>query len=204
MLLASLTLASGASAAEPPGNTVLIVGDSLSAEYGIERGTGWVSLLESRLGDTFPDVRVQNASISGDTTSGGLTRLPDTLRQHGPSVVMIELGANDALRGLSLSATRENLAQMITLSQDYGAAVVLVGMQIPPNYGTRYARQFSELFPELAQEHQTGLVPFLLEGIAADKSMFQSDGIHPSEAAQAAIADNVWPVLKSVLERRQQ
>ena len=201
-LLASFLIAAGA-AAETRGGIVLVVGDSLSAEYGIERGSGWVSLLEPRIRDMFPGFQIKNASISGDTTSGGLTRLPDVLRQHDPAIVLIELGANDALRGLSLQATRENLARMITLSKDSGASVILVGMQIPPNYGTRYSRQFRELFPELAQEHDTSLVPFLLDGMAADSSLFQADGIHPNEEAQPAIADNVWPVLKSALERLQ-
>ncbi|WP_434547597.1 arylesterase [Paracandidimonas soli] len=201
-LFASFLMAAGA-AAETRGGTVLVLGDSLSAEYGIERGSGWVSLLEPRIRDTFPGVQIKNASISGDTTSGGLTRLPDALLQHDPAVVLIELGANDALRGLSLQATRENLARMITLSRESGASVILVGMQIPPNYGTRYSRQFRELFPELAQEYGAALVPFLLEGMASDSSLFQADGIHPNEAAQPLIADNVWPVLQSALERLQ-
>src|SRR5690606_20589040 len=139
--------------------------------------------------------------ISGDTSSGGLTRLPEALEQHSPAVVLIELGSNDALRGLSLQATQKNLAEMITLSQESGAKVVLIGMQIPPNYGTRYARQFHELFPALAQEHKTDLVPFLLDGIATDRTLFQADGIHPNETAQAALADNVWSVLQPVLTR---
>ena len=201
VLFATCLFASGSAFAETRNNTVLVIGDSLSAEYGIERGSGWVSLLEPRIRDTFPGFQIKNTSISGDTSSGGLTRLPEALEQHSPAVVLIELGSNDALRGLSLQATQKNLAEMITLSQETGAKVVLIGMQIPPNYGTRYARQFHELFPALAQEHKTDLVPFLLDGIATDRTLFQADGIHPNETAQAALADNVWSVLQPVLTR---
>lgn len=201
MLLASFALNASVAVADTRSDTILVIGDSLSAEYGLERNTGWVSLLEPRIRSRFPSFQIKNVSISGDTTSGGLTRLPTALEQHQPAVILIELGANDALRGLSLQATKENLARMITLSKENGAEVILIGMQIPPNYGTRYSRQFSELFPVLAQEHRSNLVPFLLEGMALQKDLFQADGIHPNETAQALIADNVWPVLKNLLEK---
>src|SRR5690606_25494306 len=161
----------------------------------------WVSLLQPRLTDAFPGVQIKNASISGDTSSGGLSRLPDALRQHAPALVLIELGSNDALRGLSLQATQDNLARMITLSKESGAEVILIGMQIPPNYGPRYAREFRELFPQLAQAHDTGLIPFLFQGMESDRTLFQADGIHPNEQAQAILADNVWTVLKPTLEK---
>jgi len=176
-----------------------VVGDSLSAEYGLKRGSGWVALLEARLRPEFPQMAWRNASISGDTTSGGLTRLPQALAQTRPDVVVLELGANDALRGLSLQGTRANLARMIQLSKDAGARIVLVGMQIPPNYGRQYADGFRTLFADLAQEHEVYLVPFLLEGMASDRALFQPDGIHPNEAAQTVLADNVEPALRAAL-----
>jgi len=180
-------------------DTILVVGDSLSAEYGLTRGSGWVAVLESRLRPEFPQLAWRNASISGDTTRGGLTRLPQALAQTQPRVVILELGANDALRGLALSATRTNLARMIQLAQNAGARVVLVGMQIPPNYGRQYTQQFQALFAALAQEHDTALVPFLLDGIATERTLFQADGIHPNEAAQPLLADNVERVLRPLL-----
>jgi len=190
-----------AQASDSPGNTrtILVVGDSLSAEYGLARGSGWVAVLEARLAREFPQLAWRNASISGDTTSGGLSRLPQALEQTRPDIVMLELGANDALRGLPLQQTRANLARMIQLSQAAGVRVVLVGMQIPPNYGRPYAEGFRNLFAELAQAHDVALVPFLLEGMAMDRALFQADGIHPNEAAQALLADNVEPVLRALL-----
>jgi len=180
--------------------TILVVGDSLAAEYGLARGSGWVALLETELRAEFPQLAWRNASISGDTTRGGLTRLPQALMQTRPHVVVLELGANDALRGLALAATRENLARMIRLSQEAGARVVLVGMQIPPNYGRPYAQAFAALFADLAKAHGTALVPFLLEGMATERSLFQADGIHPNEAAQALLAQNVERELRPLLE----
>jgi len=181
-------------------DTILVVGDSLSAEYGLTRGSGWVAVLETRLRPEFPQLVWRNASISGDTTSGGVTRLPQLLTQVQPRVVILALGANDALRGLALSATRENLARMIQLSQAARARVVLVGMQIPPNYGRIYAQQFQALFDALAREHDTALVPFLLDGMATNRALFQTDGIHPNEAAQPLLADNVQRVLQPLLQ----
>lgn len=178
---------------------ILVVGDSLSAEYGLSRGTGWVAQMQKRLEDGELTASVVNASISGDTTAGGLSRLPALLEDHHPDVVIIELGGNDALRGLPLNLSAQNLTSMVEQSQEAGAEVILVGMQIPPNYGPAYARQFEALFAQVAQQTNSRLVPFLLEGIATDAASFQADGIHPTEEAQAVMLDNVWPVLHEVL-----
>lgn len=196
----ALALASAQTTAEPAAQTILVVGDSLSAEYGLRRGSGWVELLNQRLATQKTGYQMRNASISGDTTSGGLTRLPAALAAHRPAIVILELGANDALRGLSLDMTRSNLARMIELSQQAQARVLLVGMQIPPNYGPRYTEQFTALFQDLAREHEVGLVPFLLEGIALNRGQFQADGIHPHEDAQPQLADTVWSQLEPMLK----
>jgi acyl-CoA thioesterase-1 len=182
---------------------ILVVGDSLSAEYGLKRGTGWVALLEQRLAREKIAAKVVNASISGDTTSGGRSRLPALLQQHKPTHVVIELGGNDALRGLPLAMTDDNLSQMVAASRKAGARVLLVGMQVPPNYGSDYARRFSELYEKVAKRHQAALVPFLLEGIADGPDplrMFQSDRIHPKAEAHPRMLDNVWPELKKILQ----
>lgn len=182
---------------------ILVVGDSLSAEYGLKRGTGWVALLEGRLAQEKIPARVVNASISGDTTSGGRTRLPALLAQHKPTHVVIELGGNDALRGLPVAGTEENLSHMVQASQKAGARVLLVGMQVPPNYGSDYTRRFSEVFAKVAKQHKTGLVPFFLEGVADlpdARAMFQADGIHPRAEAHPRMLDNVWPELKKLLK----
>ncbi len=195
-------LAQGRTGAEA---TLLVVGDSLSAEYGLRRGTGWVALLEQRLGAEKRAVRVVNASISGDTTSGGRSRLPALLEQHSPSVVVIELGGNDALRGLPLDMTRDNLATMARRSREAGARVLLLGMQMPPNYGARYGEQFARLYQEVAQAEKAALVPFFLKGVADGPQavrLFQPDRIHPNEQAQALMLDNVWPELRKLLPRR--
>lgn len=183
---------------------VLVVGDSLSAEYGLTRGQGWVSLLEQRLQPRHRHVQVVNASISGDTTSGGRSRLPALLRAHQPAVVVIELGGNDALRGLPLDVSRANLLAMIEASQQAGAKVLLVGMEMPPNYGARYAEQFRQLYVDLAKQTRVALVPFFLKGIADRPNamdFFQADRIHPNEAAQPKMLDNVWPALQPLLPR---
>lgn len=201
-----LSVNAGAAAPETaeaePGSdapVILVVGDSLSAEYGLERGTGWVSLLQERLEkEGFPH-RVHNASISGDTTSGGASRLPTLLDSIRPAVVIIELGGNDALRGLPLHLSRDNLRRMIQASLEFDARVVITGMQIPPNYGATYARQFEQLFQEVAANEGVTLVPFLLEGLGLDETYFQADRIHPNEAAQPIMLSNVWPVLQEVL-----
>jgi acyl-CoA thioesterase I len=187
-------------AANPP--LVLVVGDSLSAEYGLKRGTGWVALLDARLAAEGIHATVVNASISGDTTSGGRSRIAALLRQHQPTHVILELGGNDALRGLPLAMTRSNLGEMARAAKASGARVVIVGMQVPPNYGKRYGEQFSGLFAEVAKAEGAALVPFLLQGVAdapnAD-ALFQPDRIHPREAAHPTMLANVWAVLRPLL-----
>ncbi len=181
---------------------VLVVGDSLSAEYGLPRGTGWVSLLGQQLARQSPPVQLVNASISGDTTAGGRSRLPALLQQHRPTHVILELGGNDALRGLPLSMTQANLRAMAQAAKASGAKVMLVGMQVPPNYGRQYSEDFAALFGQVAGSEHLALVPFLLKGIADSPqaaSLFQADRIHPNEGAQARMLDNVWPVLKPLL-----
>ncbi|MEO8013789.1 arylesterase [Polaromonas sp.] len=182
--------------------TVLIVGDSLSAEYGLKRGTGWVPLLEKQLASDNKNVRVVNASISGDTTSGGRSRLPALLAQHRPATVVIELGGNDALRGLPLDMTAKNLTAMTQASKKAGARVLLLGMEVPPNYGSAYAATFSGLFSKVAKEEKVALVPFFLKGIADGDNAaanFQADRIHPNESSQARMLANVWPELKKII-----
>jgi acyl-CoA thioesterase I len=181
---------------------VLVVGDSLSAEYGLARGSGWVALLEQRLPKERVGATVVNASISGDTTSGGRTRLPSLLDQHKPTHVIIELGSNDALRGLPLKMTRDNLAVMVRAVRDSGAQALLVGMRMPPNYGRSYTQEFESMFATLAKAEGAALVPFMLAGIADAPNasgLFQDDGLHPNAHAQTIIFDNVWPVLRGQL-----
>lgn len=181
---------------------ILIVGDSLSAEYGLRRGTGWVALLEQRLAREKLSARVVNASISGDTTSGGSSRLGALLQQHRPTLVVLELGGNDALRGLPLSSTQANLVAMARQAKAASARVLVTGMQVPPNYGRKYADEFAALFAEVAKAEGAGLVPFLLKDVADGpraESLFQPDRIHPKEEAQPLIMENVWLVLKSML-----
>ncbi|QJW84565.1 arylesterase [Ramlibacter terrae] len=181
-----------------------MVGDSLSAEYGLKRGTGWVALMEQRLQREKIAGKVVNASISGDTTSGGRSRLPALLRQHQPTHVVIELGGNDPLRGLPLQGTEDNLSQMTDAAQKAGAKVLLVGMQVPPNYGGDYARRFSGLFEKVAEKHnKAAVVPFFLRGVAdgADPTaLFRADRIHPKEEAHPRMLDNVWPELRKLLK----
>ena len=181
---------------------ILVVGDSLSAEYGIKRGTGWVALLEKQLASEKKAVRVVNASISGDTTSGGRSRLPTLLAQHKPSLVVIELGGNDALRGLPLDMTEKNLTVMTQSAKKAGARVLLLGMQVPPNYGSAYSATFYGLFDKIAKAEKVALVPFFLKGIAdvdTAASNFQNDRIHPNEQSQARMLANVWPELKKII-----
>lgn len=181
---------------------VLVVGDSLSAEYGLARGSGWVALLEQRLQRQRPGARVVNASVSGDTTAGGHSRLPALLERHRPDIVILELGGNDALRGLPLTTTRDNLRAMIRASRDAGARVLLLGMDMPPNYGERYRMEFRAAYADLAREEKTALVPFFLAGVAdiPDAARyFQADRIHPNEQAQGRMLDNVWGVLRRLL-----
>ena len=181
---------------------ILIMGDSLSAEYGLARGSGWVALLQVRLQQQGVTAEVINASISGETTSGGMTRLPLLLKQHQPTHVVIELGANDALRGLALKSSKANLQAMIESSQQAGAKVLLIGMMVPPNYGKRYTDDFQAMFPELAHVHHTALVPFLLKGIADRpdaRDWFQADGNHPLAKGHPIMLDSIWAALKPQL-----
>ena len=171
---------------------VLVLGDSLSAEYGIPRGAGWVSLLEEQLDKDKSPWTVFNASISGETSSGGLTRLPNLLNQKKPGIVVIELGANDALRGLAITQTEINLRKMIQMSKQSGAKVLLCGIQIPTNYGQTYTTQFKQLYPQLANQERVELLPFLLEGVATKSELFQADRLHPNVQAQSIIFKNVW------------
>jgi acyl-CoA thioesterase-1 len=189
--------------AAPKRTVVLVVGDSLSAEYGIPRGSGWVALMQQRLQKAQPGATVVNASISGDTSSGGRTRLPALLTEHKPTHVVIELGSNDALRGLPLQMTRDNLTAMVRAARGAGAQVLLVGMRMPPNYGRNYTQEFEAMFVSLAKAEGAALVPFLLAGVAdaADAaSLFQDDRIHPNARAHPIIVDNVWPVLRTQLK----
>jgi acyl-CoA thioesterase-1 len=184
------------------GPVLLVLGDSLSAEYGLSRGTGWVQLLADRLRNTGSDYRVVNASISGETTSGGATRLPALLKEHRPRVIVLELGANDGLRGLPLNVMRDNLRTMIRQGQAAGAKVLLVGLRVPPNYGRDYAERFAGTFASLARELKVPLVPFLLDGFAESLELFQADRIHPTAEAQPRMLENVWPVLRPLLAER--
>lgn len=191
-----------AQASAPP--VILVVGDSISAEYGLPRGSGWVALLQKRLEAGKIKGRLVNASISGDTTAGGRARLPQLLRTHQPKVVLLELGANDALRGLPLAQTQANLAAMTQQAQQSGARVLLLGMQVPPNYGAGYTRQFAQVFADVGKAHKAAVLPFLLKGVAdAPDALqyFQSDRIHPNAKAQARIAANVLPELVRLLPK---
>jgi acyl-CoA thioesterase-1 len=199
-IAALLALPGHAAAAGP---VILVVGDSLSAEYGLARGSGWVALLEQRLAREKIAAKVVNASISGDTTSGGRSRLPSLLTQHRPTHVILELGGNDALRGLPLAMTKDNLTAMARAAKDSGARVLIAGMQVPPNYGRKYGEDFSALFATVAKAEGAALVPFLLKGVAdvadSQEKMFQADRIHPNAAAHPIILGNVWPALAPLL-----
>jgi len=201
-LLLALTARAAVAQVGPGPRKVLIVGDSLSAEYGLPRGSGWVALLEARLAREGVAAKVVNASISGDTTSGGRARLPALLAQHKPAVVVLELGGNDALRGLPLASTQANLTAMARAAKTAGARVLIAGMAVPPNYGRQYGEAFIALFATVAKAEGTALVPFLLAGVAdgpnAD-AMFQPDRIHPKAEAQPRMLANVWPVLRPLL-----
>ena len=203
LLLGSLLALPALAQANAAGvGTILVVGDSLSAEYGLKRGTGWVPLLEKQLAGEKKSARVVNASISGDTTSGGRSRLPALLAQHKPATVVIELGGNDALRGLPLDMTEKNLMAMTQAAKKAGAKVLLLGMQVPPNYGGNYGATFSGLYTKVAKAEKVALVPFFLKGVAdVDDvaSQFQADRIHPNEQAQARMLGNVWPELKKLI-----
>lgn len=201
-LAAASVLPAVRAVADTTRKTVLVVGDSLSAEYGLARGTGWVALLEQRLAAQKMSVGVVNASVSGDTTSGGRSRLPELLARHRPTHVILELGGNDALRGLPLSMTQGNLSEMASAAKAAGAKVLLVGMRVPPNYGRKYVDDFAALYALVAKTEGAALVPFLLKGVAdapQSDALFQADRIHPNAQAQAILLDNVWASLKPML-----
>ena len=188
------------SAGSSPQPKILIFGDSLSAAYGIGEDEGWVTLLAERLAQEDSELEVVNGSVSGETTTGGRARLPSVLQRYKPAFVLIELGGNDGLRGLPLSLMRENLTDMIQLSQTSGATVLIAGMQIPPNYGPRYTEPFFTQYAELAEEFDLYLIPFLIDGIPQQPELMQADGIHPKAEAQSMILDNFWPVLLEALQ----
>lgn len=205
-LLLALVGPGDIAAAQARPAVILVLGDSLSAEYGLPRDTGWVGLLTRRLAQEAQrgakgarQYSVVNASISGETTSGGRTRLPALLKEHQPSIVILQLGANDGLRGLPLASMRENLNTMIDASQAANAKVLVVGIRMPPNFGREYAERFFETFGQVAREQKTGYVPFLLEGFADQLGMFQPDRIHPNEKAQPIMLDTIWPGLRALL-----
>ena len=181
--------------------TILVFGDSLSAALGLRPEQGWVELLTRRLQSQGYGYEVVNASVSGETSSGGLQRLPRALELHRPGIVILELGANDGLRGLPLDAMRANLVQMVRLSQAQGARVLLVGIRLPPNYGQRYGEQFAGTYPALADQNRLPLVPFLLQGVALNPSLMQEDGLHPNAAGEPVVLENLWPHLKPLLNK---
>ncbi|HEY8068385.1 MAG TPA: arylesterase [Burkholderiales bacterium] len=192
-------MASAATAAS--GKTLLVYGDSLSAAYGMPERRGWVALLEDRLKREHPDYSVANASISGETSAGGLARIGKVIERQKPAIVILELGANDGLRGLPVAAMTKNLAAIIEQSQKAGAKVLLVGMRLPPNYGDPYTRAFERAFADLAKSHHAALLPFMMEGFADRAELFQPDRLHPTEAAQPAVLKNVWAVLAPLLKK---
>jgi len=181
--------------------TILIFGDSLSAAYGIPLASGWVSLLGKKLANENPGWQVINASVSGETTSGGQRRILPVLLQHRPAIVILELGANDGLRGIAVQESRRNLKAIIEACRRSRAKVVLVGMRIPPNYGLKYTQDFSALFPDLAKQYKLGLVPFLLDGVAGNPALLQPDGLHPTAQAQPRLLQNVWPEVQKLITR---
>ncbi|WP_145647959.1 arylesterase [Pseudoduganella lurida] len=201
MLLLCCSAASAASAYSAP-KTLLVVGDSLSAEYGLTRGAGWVALLERRLQAQKADIRIVNASVSGETTSGGRTRLPALLAKHRPDIVVIELGANDGLRGLPVAAAEINLRAMTKTAQASGARVLLVGMRIPPNYGRDYSEKFFAMFRTVSRDEKADLAPFMLNGVAEKAEMFQADRLHPLASAHPIILGNIWPHLQPLLKAK--
>lgn len=200
-LLGAGTAFAPARAADSSPPTLLVVGDSLSAGYGLFLEEGWVALLEARLAETGRPHRVVNASISGETSSGGLARLPRALSRHQPAILIVQLGGNDGLRGIDVGTLRNNLARMIELGQEAGSEVILTGIRIPRNYRDEYYEAFEAVYLELAARYDVPLVEFLLEGVALDPALMQADGIHPNAAAQPRLLDNVWPAMEEALAR---
>jgi acyl-CoA thioesterase I len=200
-LVVSILVALPANAKQTSPQTIVVFGDSLSAAYGIPQHEGWVALLQQRITQQKINYQVINASISGETTIGGLSRFANMLKLQKPNIVLIELGGNDGLRGLSAVETYNNLEAMIQQAKKYKAKVLLIGMKIPPNYGIKYSQQFSENYQILANKHNVNLVPFLLEGVAGNPDLIQADGLHPTVAAQPKILENVWPILIKMLKK---
>lgn len=196
---ALLTLAAATAYSAP--KTVLVVGDSLSAEYGLNRGSGWVALLEQKLKSEKIDANIVNASISGETTSGGRARLPALLSQHKPQVVVIELGANDGLRGLPVASAQANLRSMVDLAKQNKAKVLLVGMRMPPNYGRAYTEKFFGMYKDISSQTKSPLVPFMLEGVADKPTLFQQDRLHPLAEAHPIILANIWPQFSALIKQ---
>jgi acyl-CoA thioesterase-1 len=199
-LAVGVALAVSAASAYSAPKTVLVVGDSLSAEYGLARGTGWVALLEQKLKAEKIDAAIVNASISGDTTSGGRSRLPALLSQYHPAIVVIELGANDGLRGLPVPTAEDNLRSMVNMSQQAHARVLLVGMRMPPNYGRAYTDRFMGMYKQVSAQTKSPLVPFMLEGVADKPALFQQDRLHPVAAAHPTILANIWPKFSALIK----
>jgi acyl-CoA thioesterase-1 len=200
--LAALLMLSAAASAYSAPKTVLVLGDSLSAEYGLARGAGWVALAEKKIKDENLDAVVVNASVSGETTSGGRSRLPALLDKYKPALVVVELGANDALRGLPIAAAQANLRAIAETSAKAGAKVMLIGMRIPPNYGHDYADKFFAMYGALSKEFNAPLVPFMLEGVADKTQLFQADRLHPLAEAHPTILANIWPVLQKTIKAK--
>ncbi|MCC7461653.1 MAG: arylesterase [Gammaproteobacteria bacterium] len=206
LLLLLSILAADAALPARPAPVLMVYGDSLSAGYGLSPGRGWVDLLGRRLADEGYEFRLVNASVSGETTAGGLERLPRAIDVHRPAVVILELGANDGLRGLPPEATRQNLARMVQLLRSRGARILLVGIRLPPNYGPRYSSEFDALYQAVATRERVALVPFLLDGVATQRALMQDDNLHPNERAQPRLLENIWsrlrPLLRSAARER--
>ena len=202
ILLLTCALFSALATARASAATILVFGDSLSAAYGLAQNAGWPSLLEKRLRDEGYDYRVANASLSGETTAGGASRIDGALSAHKPAIVVLELGANDGLRGQSIDVMKRNLEKMVDASRKAKAEVLLVGMRLPPNYGPAYVEKFHRTYSDVAKNKRTALVPFLFEGFGEDAKFFQADRVHPTSEAQALMLDSVWKGLKPMLKRR--
>ncbi|MCB1675380.1 MAG: arylesterase [Halioglobus sp.] len=199
-LFAGLLCLCACAASQARADTVLVLGDSISAAYGMSLQRGWVALLETKLRDKYPQVRVVNASISGETSAGGLRRLPQLLQRYRPQLVIIELGANDGLRGHPIKTLRDNLQRLVDLATAAGARVILLPMEIPPNYGVRYTTDFRQSYTQVARATGATLAPFVLEGVATEPALMQGDGLHPTAEAQPVLLDNVLPTVLSVLD----
>ena len=201
LLLLSMTTATAGMSVDKDPSVILVIGDSLSAAYGIQQDKSWVSLVGQRLKEKSFHYQLINASISGDTTGNGLNRIQSLLQRYQPEIVIIELGGNDGLRGLSIKSMKQNLSRMITLTQQANADVILAGIKIPPNYGRRYTQAFYDVYIELAKEYQIPLIPFLLDSVGIHAELMQRDGLHPTEQAQPIIMENVWPYLVAQLNK---